>query len=73
MAAGKIPAPGSEYGPCADPCQHIDCAQTRAMAATVCRFCGQPIGYDTRLYDVEHQLVHADCYERSVDQERGSD
>jgi hypothetical protein len=59
MAAGQLPRPGTEYGPCADPCAHTDCAATRAMAASPCRVCGQEIGYDTGFYREDSgTLVH---------------
>lgn len=45
MAAIQIPAPGTEYGPCVDPCEHRDCAAARRDAARPCRVCGKPIGY----------------------------
>lgn len=77
MAAGRLPAPGTEFGPCivptpdgkgSDACGHTDCAATRAEAATICRFCGKEIGYETRFYieSDTRQLVHADCLEDNV-------
>lgn len=60
MAAGKLPEPGSEYGPCTDPCEHLDCAETRRMAETVCELCGKPIGYGARLYDRTTPAQRAD-------------
>lgn len=50
MAAGTLPKPGTEYGPCADECKHRDCAVTREMASAKCDVCGESIGYGTRLY-----------------------
>lgn len=41
-----LPAPGTKTGPCADACDHKDCAATRQLAATPCVHCGKPIGYD---------------------------
>ena len=69
MAAITLPKPGSEYGPCVPDCTHTDCAQTREMAARVCRFCDLPIGYDTRFYadpgnPNRDALVHALCLEK---------
>ena len=67
MAAGVMPAPGTEYGPCEDECQHRDCAATRERAAFICRYCGEPIGYDTRFYiegrPIDLLAVHALCAE----------
>lgn len=66
MAAGTLPVPGSQYGPCLEVCEHRDCAQTRQMAATLCVDCSQPIGYDRAFYqrsDDWRFLVHAYCAE----------
>lgn len=61
MAAGTLPAPGTEYGPCADTCEHSDCAQTREMAGTTCRLCPEAIGYETAFFREDEGLVHAVC------------
>ena len=69
MAASTLPAPGTQYGPCAEPCSHTDCAHTRRMAAAVCPFCDEAIGYDRRFYNDGgaslggFDLVHALCAE----------
>lgn len=47
MAAATLPPPDTTYGPCAA-CEHRDCACTRAMAASACGACGEPIGYGAR-------------------------
>lgn len=76
MAAGTLPLPGTEFGPCADDCAHRDCAETRAMAATTCWRCEQPIGYDRAFYRMnpgseaaagESYLVHAGCEEAAAE------
>lgn len=77
MAASTLPEPGkvvrgTEIGPCVDPCEHTDCAQTREMAASICRFCNEPIGYEVRFYtdpDNKEHLVHALCLEISISKE----
>ena len=79
MAAGRIPAPGSDLGPCAEPCAHPDCAASRAQAASRCHNCGDAIGYDTRYYTLvtittregpdKRHYVHADCEEDSIQEE----
>lgn len=51
MAASAIPVPGSEYGPCAEACEHIDCAANRTAAAGTCRICKEPIGFGNRVFD----------------------
>lgn len=71
MAAGALHKPGTKFGPCVAECAHVDCAETRTMAATACRICGKPIGYDTRFYDGhEKGLTHALCLEEQVERER---
>lgn len=76
MAAGRLPKPGTEFGPCPiqtygphlGGCEHTDCALTRQMAATACPLCGEPIGYDTRYYaSGQHGLVHASCAEDAAE------
>jgi hypothetical protein len=72
MAAARLAAPGSTYGPCQPTCEHIDCAETRKMADAACRFCGRTIGFDVRFYsDPESMtgrgLVHARCLEDDVE------
>lgn len=67
MAAAFISKPGTEYGPCAEGCNHTDCAASRAMADGVCRLCGKPIGYEVRFYqdpESKESLVHAICLEK---------
>ncbi len=61
MAAGVFPAPGTDRGPCDAPCRHIDCAQTREMAATNCVRCDRPIGYDRHFYRDADGLSHVPC------------
>jgi hypothetical protein len=63
MAAGSLAAPGTTYGPCAEPCEHRDCALTRTSAATPCVYeqCGEPIGYDRLFFQTDVGLAHADC------------
>ena len=39
MAASRLPAPGTEYGPCKNKCQHRDCQQMKDMAETKCGIC----------------------------------
>ena len=72
MAAISLPAPGTEYGPCKDDCEHVDCQLTRKQAGEHCPFCETEIGYETRFYNVsmdenDHKrLAHARCYEDSI-------
>ena len=69
MAAGVLSAPGTEFGTCAEPCLPTDCAGTRSIAETICRFCDKPIGYDRRFYN-DAGYVHASYLEDSIEQER---
>jgi len=65
MAAAWLSKPGTEYGPCPDPCKHTDCQATRDMAAALCHVCEEPIGYDRRFYfePKTKRYVHAICLE----------
>lgn len=65
MAAGVIQKPGTEHGPC-ESCQHRDCLESRGIAATVCHFCSNPIGYDTAFYRDDGLFVHAVCLEEEA-------
>ncbi len=68
MAAGILPSPGTELGPCKDACEHRDCATTREMAGSVCHWCAKEIGYDVRFYQMDSaskKYVHASCEEDS--------
>jgi hypothetical protein len=63
MAAVALPAPGTEHGPCAEPCRHTDCAATRTMAARACIGCGQLIGYERRFFQEDTgDLIHLACW-----------
>lgn len=73
MAAGTLPAPGTEFGPCDPVCSHTDCAETRREAETSCYLCHEPIGYERRFYRDRHistgawRYAHAACLEEDVD------
>ena len=55
-------SPGAKFGPCAEPCKHIDCAETREMLKrpdfAKCIKCGEIIEVDApfcgRLDKPEH-------------------
>lgn len=72
MAAVGLPKPGTEYGPCAEECKHVDCAETRKQAATACDICREPIGYDRPFYQREQWtiLTHQLCMLKKLDAER---
>lgn len=76
MAAGMLPRPGTEVGPCEGDCEHVDCAETVAMASGRCSYCAKPIGYQVRFYrrpDVPMPACdHAACVEDAVERQRAS-
>ena len=66
MAAISWAAPGAivngeEVGPCVEPCEHRDCALTRADALKPCKDCGDPIGYERLFYIKDDGEIHATC------------
>ena len=73
MAAAALPRPGTEYGPCAEPCEHSDCASTRELAETLCVDCGEPIGYDDRFYQLGDwtKLEHLICAIKNREEDDG--
>lgn len=78
MAAGRLPKPGTEYGPCVDEkCGHIDCTETRSMANFICNYCKKPIGYERGFYILamdgdpksrDRELVHSSCYQDFIEE-----
>lgn len=85
MAAGRLPKPGTQYGPCRAKCLHLDCETTRAEAASSCAICGKTIGYETPFYQRDstegatklrnasgkpYELVHAECAEIEAEKSR---
>lgn len=74
MAAGYFESPGSEFGPCRNRCQHVDCKDTKRMARSKCPHCGKRIGWTKRFYVLETnpetnaaiKLAHASCHERDL-------
>jgi hypothetical protein len=71
MAAGILSSPGTQFGLCADTCQHSDCATVRLIAETICRFCVNAIGFNNRFYN-DNGYVHASCLEDAVERERST-
>lgn len=74
MAAGILPAPGTDNGPCVTPCMHTGCATTITMAEVMCPYCSEPIGYGRRFYcegdDKVMDLAHASCLEDDCERVR---
>lgn len=71
MAAGTLPKPGTKYGPCKDPCSHLDCEMTKRDAETKCPICNKAIGFETYFYNDSKSggLVHAICLEDQIENE----
>ena len=72
MAYGLLPEPGTDLGPCLPDCAHVDCKQTREQAESVCRHCGEAIGYDRPFVhdnspfdplDAPATFAHSACHE----------
>ena len=65
MNAIGLPKPGTEHGPCSDPCNHVDCAATWAQSASPCGLCGASIGFalPIRYESAGAILTHAECAE----------
>jgi hypothetical protein len=59
-----------ELGPCLEPCEHRSCRQMREDAASLCRICSRPIGWNNPIYYEEQGLVHRDCLISEVERER---
>ena len=71
MTSVFLAEPGSEYGPCVDPCGHSDCRATRETAAWVCSYCNEPIGYGRHFYsDDPEGWIHAVCLEQQIEEEQ---
>ena len=67
MAYAMTPAPGTKLGPCAKPCEHRDCRESRNDAATVCPRCKEAIGYERpwTSYNLFHW--HTTCLQKEAD------
>ncbi len=74
MAIWNIPEPGTGGVPCKRKCEHLDCEESRQMAARVCSQCGEEIGYNRDFmiansilgYDVYY---HTECWHEFQDQQ----
>ena len=71
MASIFVSKPGTEFGPCADECNHTDCAELRSMAEALCKYCKKPVGYNRRFYKIiDGSFVHELCELRRIKNER---
>ena len=52
MAYGHWPdyTPGTRFGPCAEPCAHIDCSKIREADFARCAGCGEDLKAGDRYY-----------------------
>ncbi len=69
MAAGRMPTPGTQHGPCSETCKHKDCAELKNLAQAPCRFCQKAIGWGGRFYRSQFSgdVAHATCLEEAID------
>lgn len=64
MSTTTLNPPGSEYGPCLDPCGHNDCMNIRLVAQSNCAICSLTIGYGREIIMLEDSsIAHVDCLE----------
>jgi hypothetical protein len=68
MGAPKLPAIGTDGGPCLDEnCNHIECNIIRRMATRKCVYSGNAIGCEITFYGLcDHQYAHAECHKKSI-------
>jgi hypothetical protein len=71
MAAGYTPRLGQGPFDVCPTCEHTDCRANRALIASECRWCHQPLGEQTRFYYVPdgnggQTAAHANCEEDRV-------
>jgi hypothetical protein len=69
VAFRSIPLPGSQFGPCAVPCVHRDCAESRRIAEAICPGCKKQIGYQKNFTTAGGgaALWHFECYLAAAD------
>lgn len=67
MAFVKVPKPGSKFL-CAGSCNHLDCADHRATAETLCLRCRKPIGYDIPFayHSLDDLPAHWECINKDA-------
>ena len=57
-----VSPPGTKYGPCKEPCNHVDCAASRGQASALCVYCGKPIGYASAwITEQNRSVAHWTC------------
>ncbi len=79
MAASFISSPGTQFGPCIEPCHHTDCHALRLVAESSCTYCHEPIGYEKRYYHLGENAVdetniyaHAVCVDEALEAGRNN-
>lgn len=58
-----VPRPGAKFGPCEKGCNHRDCAELRQIAAAICSYCLEPIGFDEDYVKNGDGFAHTVCVE----------
>ena len=66
MASSFIHPPDDYFGPCVEPCTHMDCATYRRIAKLPCDFCGEEIGFNRPYYADMDTFAHASCFEENL-------
>lgn len=62
MKTTVIHRPGSLLGACKNDCWHARCHAEKNEAATLCRYCGAPIGYNQPHYEAGGNIrAHVLC------------
>lgn len=61
MASTFLSKPGTEFGPCASECVHVDCAASRKQAESICPGCKGEIGYERHFIRYSERLWHLAC------------
>ncbi len=69
MDSASLAAPGQPAGPCLDPnCGHFDCEANRALAARLCAYCGEPIGFETAFHWQDpNPPIHIACLKETIE------
>lgn len=62
MRAKKVEKPGTILGPCRFQCNHEECVRLRLEAESICRYCKNPIGYETLFFIHDNMASHHECY-----------
>lgn len=53
-----ISKPGSKFGPCKDPCDHLDCKDNRDMINSECELCKKKLEYEEKFFSFQDGTFH---------------